>query len=310
MQRALRPAVLLTNVEWPGASVDDLAPSALAQPRGHGARQAPSGSGGAAGRDRRGIRCIGERMVVSALLRDAGPRAKRSARLHFRDAYGRTATQDLAVMELPAGRRVHAAVGRALIEDSMKRWLVCSTPEQRSAIELRVASLSTSLQLLSKYASFVAVDRSAALVQPSGPGGAATISANAPLRVMAITEDLERAREAAEFRARYEARAVQLRAERGLAGGSAEGLLQLVCEDAWRAQRGEAAGGGASGRAEELWENAMAISQTELATSHPVRLKVAMDYAAFLYEAGRPDEACRVSREAFEDAIFRARQRL
>lgn len=210
-------------------------------------------------------------------------------------------------MQQPTGRMVHAVVGRALVEDILKRRFSQATPEQRTAVESRVAAISIRLQILSRYASFVAVGRSTEVALPPGPSATATatVSANAPLQVAAITEDLLWERRRAQLREKYEA-AAQARGI-GEGGLSTEELVRLVRGDAESAQKVEAMDGdGASATQAEsvdcLWEDAMALAQ-ELPTTHHDRLTVAMKYAAFLQEAGRPDEACDVSRDAFEDAI-------
>merc|ERR1712204_90107 len=41
-----------------------------------------------------------------------------------------------------------------------------------------------------------------------------------------------------------------------------------------------------------------------LAVTHPIRLGLALNYSVFMYEVlNQPDEACKMARTAFEDAI-------
>jgi len=60
----------------------------------------------------------------------------------------------------------------------------------------------------------------------------------------------------------------------------------------------------ASNAAKSAYEEAQAIATKDLAVTHPVRLGLALNYSVFLYEVvGNPDEACKMARTAFEDAI-------
>merc|ERR1712151_246199 len=57
------------------------------------------------------------------------------------------------------------------------------------------------------------------------------------------------------------------------------------------------------------YDEAMQAATAELAVTHPIRLGLALNFSVFHYEVlGNPEEACKMARQAFEDAI-RARQR-
>merc|ERR1712142_1179441 len=46
------------------------------------------------------------------------------------------------------------------------------------------------------------------------------------------------------------------------------------------------------------------IAMTELATTHPIRLGLALNFSVFYYEIlNSPDRACRLAKAAFDDAI-------
>jgi len=46
------------------------------------------------------------------------------------------------------------------------------------------------------------------------------------------------------------------------------------------------------------------VSKSGLAVTHPIRLGLALNYSVFQYEVlGNPEEACKMARAAFEDAI-------
>merc|ERR1712117_848103 len=46
------------------------------------------------------------------------------------------------------------------------------------------------------------------------------------------------------------------------------------------------------------------VAEKDLAVTHPIRLGLALNYSVFQYEVlGNPDEACKMARTAFEDAI-------
>merc|ERR1711920_221374 len=60
----------------------------------------------------------------------------------------------------------------------------------------------------------------------------------------------------------------------------------------------------ASENARKAYGEATKVAETDLAVTHPIRLGLALNYSVFQYEVlGSPDEACKMARTAFEDAI-------
>jgi len=60
---------------------------------------------------------------------------------------------------------------------------------------------------------------------------------------------------------------------------------------------------GAANSAKAAYDDAMGAA-SELAVTHPIRLGLALNFSVFHYEVlGNPDEACKMARTAFEDAI-------
>jgi len=56
--------------------------------------------------------------------------------------------------------------------------------------------------------------------------------------------------------------------------------------------------------ARKSYEEASSVAGTGLAVTHPIRLGLALNYSVFQYEVlGNPEEACKMARTAFEDAI-------
>ena len=54
----------------------------------------------------------------------------------------------------------------------------------------------------------------------------------------------------------------------------------------------------------ERYKEAMAVATTDLVVTHPIRLGLALNFSVFHYEVlGNPEEACKMARQAFEDAI-------
>merc|ERR1711972_175873 len=52
------------------------------------------------------------------------------------------------------------------------------------------------------------------------------------------------------------------------------------------------------------YADAAAVAEKDLAVTHPIRLGLALNYSVFQYEVlNQPDEACKMARTAFEDAI-------
>merc|ERR1712060_417122 len=60
----------------------------------------------------------------------------------------------------------------------------------------------------------------------------------------------------------------------------------------------------ASEDARKSYEEAFSVAQKDLAVTHPIRLGLALNYSVFQYEVlANPDDACKMARTAFEDAI-------
>merc|ERR1712019_145666 len=60
----------------------------------------------------------------------------------------------------------------------------------------------------------------------------------------------------------------------------------------------------AAENAREAYADAATVAEKDLAVTHPIRLGLALNYSVFLYEVlANPDEACKMARTAFEDAI-------
>jgi len=60
----------------------------------------------------------------------------------------------------------------------------------------------------------------------------------------------------------------------------------------------------AASNAHSAYNQAMEVSSTELVVTHPIRLGLALNFSVFHYEVlGNPEEACKMARQAFEDAI-------
>jgi len=60
----------------------------------------------------------------------------------------------------------------------------------------------------------------------------------------------------------------------------------------------------AADNARKSYDEAMKIAQEELTVTHPIRLGLALNFSVFHYEVlGSPEEACKMARSAFEEAI-------
>merc|ERR1712045_280528 len=60
----------------------------------------------------------------------------------------------------------------------------------------------------------------------------------------------------------------------------------------------------ASQDAKAAYAEATAVAEKDLLVTHPIRLGLALNYSVFMYEVlNQPDEACKMARTAFEDAI-------
>ena len=54
----------------------------------------------------------------------------------------------------------------------------------------------------------------------------------------------------------------------------------------------------------EAYSAALEISNTELKTTHPIRLGLALNFSVFHYETlNDPAKACNLAKQAFDDAI-------
>merc|ERR1712036_63547 len=60
----------------------------------------------------------------------------------------------------------------------------------------------------------------------------------------------------------------------------------------------------AAENARKAYEEAQTVAAKDLAVTHPIRLGLALNFSVFQYEVlNNPDEACKMARTAFEDAI-------
>merc|ERR1712007_194967 len=60
----------------------------------------------------------------------------------------------------------------------------------------------------------------------------------------------------------------------------------------------------AADNARKAYEEAQAVAEKDLAVTHPIRLGLALNFSVFQYEVlQNQDEACKMARTAFEDAI-------
>lgn len=60
----------------------------------------------------------------------------------------------------------------------------------------------------------------------------------------------------------------------------------------------------ASTAAHEAYKTATDVAQVDLATTHPIRLGLALNFSVFYYEImNSPDRACHLAKQAFDDAI-------
>merc|ERR1711988_1498043 len=56
--------------------------------------------------------------------------------------------------------------------------------------------------------------------------------------------------------------------------------------------------------ARKAYSDAQAVAEKDLAVTHPIRLGLALNFSVFQYEVlSNPEEACKMARTAFEDAI-------
>merc|ERR1712013_349986 len=67
---------------------------------------------------------------------------------------------------------------------------------------------------------------------------------------------------------------------------------------------GDAAKKEAAENARQAYQDAANVAEKDLAVTHPIRLGLALNFSVFQYEVlQNPDEACKMARTAFEDAI-------
>jgi len=60
----------------------------------------------------------------------------------------------------------------------------------------------------------------------------------------------------------------------------------------------------AADNAHDAYKEAMNVAKSELLVTHPIRLGLALNFSVFYYEVlNNPEEACKMARQAFEDAI-------
>lgn len=60
----------------------------------------------------------------------------------------------------------------------------------------------------------------------------------------------------------------------------------------------------ASASAKESYQKATEIAETELKSTHPIRLGLALNFSVFFYEIlNKPHEACEMAKRAFDEAI-------
>merc|ERR1712032_359438 len=60
----------------------------------------------------------------------------------------------------------------------------------------------------------------------------------------------------------------------------------------------------AAENARKAYEEAQKLADKDLAVTHPIRLGLALNFSVFQYEVlSNPEEACKMARTAFEDAI-------
>ncbi|KAJ1818724.1 Growth-regulating factor 12, partial [Coemansia sp. RSA 2599] len=62
--------------------------------------------------------------------------------------------------------------------------------------------------------------------------------------------------------------------------------------------------GDAAAAAEKAYKEASGVANKELASTHPIRLGLALNFSVFYYEiANSPEKACKLAKDAFDDAI-------
>merc|ERR1712070_1168009 len=60
----------------------------------------------------------------------------------------------------------------------------------------------------------------------------------------------------------------------------------------------------AANSAKDAYDDATKVASTDLVVTHPIRLGLALNFSVFHYEVlNNPEEACKMARQAFEDAM-------
>merc|ERR1719337_421691 len=81
-------------------------------------------------------------------------------------------------------------------------------------------------------------------------------------------------------------------------------LLNYLSTPAPSIRRFTRGGPPAANSAKEAYEDASKVAATDLVVTHPIRLGLALNFSVFHYEVlNNPEEACKMARQAFEDAI-------
>ena len=90
-------------------------------------------------------------------------------------------------------------------------------------------------------------------------------------------------------------------------GGESKVFYQKMMADYYRyiaEFRDGDAKSAAAESARAAYADAAAVAEKDLAVTHPIRLGLALNYSVFQYEVlQQPEEACKMARTAFEDAI-------
>merc|ERR1740133_628608 len=89
--------------------------------------------------------------------------------------------------------------------------------------------------------------------------------------------------------------------------GESKVFYQKMKADYYRYQAEYKDGAGkaeAANNAKDAYLEAQKVAEKDLAVTHPIRLGLALNFSVFQYEVlNEPDEACKMARTAFEDAI-------
>merc|ERR1712032_209126 len=90
-------------------------------------------------------------------------------------------------------------------------------------------------------------------------------------------------------------------------GGESKVFYQKMKADYYRYIAEYKVGNGKTSAAEKArgaYDAAQEVATKDLAVTHPIRLGLALNFSVFQYEVlSNPDEACKMARQAFEDAI-------